>query len=101
MSAIDRTSHPLTGIARPATAARVIERVVNAFRVWKNRRDVYRLGAMSDHELSDIGLVRGDLHVAWSQRFDADPTATLGRLAEARAAGSLRAATERAARQVC
>jgi uncharacterized protein YjiS (DUF1127 family) len=101
MTALDRTSFPLAGAVRPAVAVRVKDYIANAFRAWKNRRAIYHLGAMSDHELADIGLVRGDLHVAWRRRHDRDPTATLGRMAEARSIQTLRDAAQRAARQVC
>lgn len=99
MTALDRASFPLTGAARPAVAVRVVDWAANVLRAWKNRRAIYHLGAMNDHELADIGLARGDLHFAWSQPIDVDPTVTLGRLADARAASAMREALERAARQ--
>jgi uncharacterized protein YjiS (DUF1127 family) len=67
--------------ARPA---RLVSAVSNFLRAWKNRREVYRLGEMSDTELSDIGLTRSDLTVAVDLPFGSDPTAHLGSLAEAR-----------------
>ena len=101
MTTLDRTTFPLTGTARPAVAVRVVNAVARALRAWKNRREIYHLGAMSDHELADIGLTRGDLHVAWREPFGIDPTTRLGTLAEARAIQAMREAAERAARQVC
>lgn len=101
MTTLDRTTFPLTGTTRPAVAVRVINAVANLLHAWKNRREVYRLGAMTDWELADIGLTRGDLHVAWREPFGVDPTTTLGTLAEVRAVQAMRDATERAARQVC
>nr|WP_292773884.1 DUF1127 domain-containing protein [Mesorhizobium sp.] len=68
--------------------ARPVARVVNAFcallTAWKNRRDFYRLGEMSDTELADIGLRRSDLSVVVDLPFVRDPTIYLGSVAEAR-----------------
>ena len=58
--------------------------VTQAWRAWRNRREFYRLGEMSDTELADIGLTRADLHVAINGPFGADPTARLGVMAERR-----------------
>jgi uncharacterized protein YjiS (DUF1127 family) len=105
MTTLDRTTFPMTGTTRPALAVRVARNVVAAFRAWKNRREIYHLGMMSEWELADIGLTRADLHVAWRQPLGVDPTVKLGHIAEARAAQELRMASreaaERAARQVC
>jgi len=101
MTTLDRTAFPMTGTARPAVAVRAVNAIVRAFRAWKNRRAIYHLGAMSDWELADIGLTRGDLHVAWREPMGVDPTTVLGHLADARAVQAMREAAERAARQVC
>ena len=68
--------------ARPV--ARIVNVVSNFLRAWKNRREFYRLGEMSDTELADIGLTRTDLNVAVDLPFGRDPTAHLGALAETR-----------------
>ena len=68
--------------ARPV--ARVVNAVSNFVRAWKNRREFYQLGQMSDTELADIGLTRSDLSVAVDLPFGSDPTEHLGALAEAR-----------------
>lgn len=68
--------------ARPV--ARVVNAVSNFLRAWKNRREFYHLGQMSDTELADIGLTRSDLSVAVDLPFGSDPTEHLGALAEAR-----------------
>ncbi len=106
MTTLDRTTLPMTtGTLRPALAVRAAQNLVAAFRAWKNRREIYHLGMMSEWELADIGLTRADLHVAWREPFGVDPTVKLGHIAEARAAQELRAANreavERAAREVC
>lgn len=69
---------------RPAFVARAANAVLDVFRAWRNRRDFYRLGEMSDTELADIGLVRSDLHVASDLDFLNDPTTHLGSIADAR-----------------
>ena len=58
--------------------------VANLYRAWRNRRDFYRLGAMSDSELKDIGLTRSDLYVASTSPFGADPTTRLREIVQAR-----------------
>lgn len=65
-----------------------VRRVGNAlYRIWKawrNRREFYRLGEMSDAELADIGLTRSDLNVAVGLPLGCDPTAHLGAIAQSR-----------------
>ncbi len=70
---------------RPAVAKRVANNIASFYRAWKNRRAFYRLGDMSDTELADIGLTRGDLHVAIGAPFGSDPTARLRSIAFERA----------------
>jgi len=72
--------------ARPAVnpVARLAAAVSKFLSAWKNRREFYHLGQMSDAELSDIGLTRSDLSVAVDLPFGSDPTAHLGSVAEAR-----------------
>ena len=69
---------------RPAFVMRMAYAVLDLLRSWKNRRELHRLGEMSDTELADIGLVRSDLHLASDLDFRSDPTAHLGAIAEAR-----------------
>jgi uncharacterized protein YjiS (DUF1127 family) len=84
MAAIHATQ-TMHEVARPASAAAsIVNAVANFLRAWKNRREFYRLGEMSDTELADIGLTRSDLTVAVDLPFGSDPTAHLGALAEAR-----------------
>jgi uncharacterized protein YjiS (DUF1127 family) len=90
MTALDtRTLTPAP--ARPALGLRVVNaglavvnHIAKRLRAWRNRREIYRLGEMSDAQLADIGLVRGDLHVVWQMPLGADPTEQLGRISEAR-----------------
>ena len=70
--------------SRPAVATRVANAIADVYRAWKNRREFYRLGELSDAELSDIGLTRSDLTVAVDLPFGSDPTVHLGTLADAR-----------------
>ncbi|AZO48958.1 MAG: DUF1127 domain-containing protein [Mesorhizobium sp.] len=69
---------------RPSVAARVANAIADAYRAWKNRRQFYRLGEMSDAELADIGLTRADLHVAVAVPFGRDPTVKLRAIASDR-----------------
>ncbi len=62
----------------------IVNAVANFLRAWRNRREFYHLGQMSDAELADIGLTRSDLTVVVDLPFGSDPTAHLGTLAEAR-----------------
>jgi uncharacterized protein YjiS (DUF1127 family) len=84
MATFDHATETMQLASRPVFAARVVNSIANFFRAWKNRRDFYHLGEMSDAELADIGLTRSDLLVAIETPFGADPTARLGALVEAR-----------------
>lgn len=75
--------------ARPAISTRVVNLLLRAYKAYRNRREIYHLGDMSDTELADIGLRRTDLHVAYSTPFGIDPTERLGIIAEARSEESL------------
>lgn len=92
-----RSSGPGVRAARPAAfhvrAARAVGQV---WKAWRNRREFYRLGEMSDTELADIGLTRTDLSVAVGLPFGADPTAHLGAVAHSRIR-----TVEDGAREVC
>ena len=77
MTTIDFATETSRITSRPAVATRVANALLNAFQAWKNRRAFYRLGEMSDAELADIGLTRGDLHVAIDLPFGRDPTVKL------------------------
>ena len=58
--------------------------VARLYRAWRNRRDFYRLGAMTDAELKDIGLTRSDLYFASTSPFGLDPTTRLREIVQAR-----------------
>ena len=85
MTTIDFATETSRITSRPAVAMRVANTVSNIYRAWKNRRAFYRLGEMSDAELADIGLTRGDLHVAIDVPFGSDPTVRLRSIAVERA----------------
>lgn len=53
-------------------------------RALANRREVGRLGDLSDAALADIGLMRGDLHFARRTPFGVDPTRRLATVAHER-----------------
>ena len=72
MATIHATQTMMQIAARPKSA-RAVDAVSNFLRAWKNRREFYRLGEMSDAELSDIGLTRSDLNVAVDLPFEQRP----------------------------
>ena len=85
MTAIDccETNKTATGwTAVVGAAVTAVEKTRTFFRAWANRRELYRLGEMSDRELHDIGLTRSDLFVARNVPAHVDPTARLGALAD-------------------
>lgn len=52
-------------------------KVASLFRAVRNRREMYHLGQMSDVELADIGLRRGDLFEVAESPLSAHPTGRL------------------------
>ncbi|MCY0093881.1 DUF1127 domain-containing protein [Hoeflea ulvae] len=50
-------------------------------RVLLNRRIAGKLQQLSDHQLADIGLTRGDVRCGMSMPFNTDPTTELARRA--------------------
>ncbi|MBA3449082.1 MAG: DUF1127 domain-containing protein [Pseudaminobacter sp.] len=95
MTTLDHANQAMRNATRPAAVARAVEKVSSFIRAWRNRREFYRLGEMSDAELSDIGLTRCDLHAAVGP-FGVDPTARLGSIVQARSD-----CVEDMARRVC
>jgi uncharacterized protein YjiS (DUF1127 family) len=53
-------------------------------RFYRARQDLAALGALSDHELKDIGLLRTDLADATGLASDEDPTLRLARIVDDR-----------------
>lgn len=85
MSTFEQAPQTMHLAARPAFVVRVLNAVANTFRIWKNRREFYRLGEMTDAELADIGLTRSDLYGVADLSFGSDPTKRLGSIARTRA----------------
>lgn len=96
MTTLDHFSSTSRFATRPNFVARIVGILSNIYRAYKNRREFYRLGELSDAELADIGLTRADLHVAVAHPFGGDPTASLSHLVHRRAGYE-----EAAARSVC
>jgi uncharacterized protein YjiS (DUF1127 family) len=84
MTTLEHAAQPMVAPSRPVIFARVLQRAFAFARAVKNRREIYRLGAMTDIELADIGLTRTDLHVAVRSPLGVDPTIRLGSIASAR-----------------
>ena len=96
MTTIDHTTPTARFATRTSMVARLVQGVSSLYRAFKNRREFYRLGEMSDAELADIGLTRADLHVAYGHPFAVDPTLALSAMVRRRAEDE-----EGAARSVC
>jgi uncharacterized protein YjiS (DUF1127 family) len=96
MTTLEHAALRMSTASRPGFVARVAQSVAGCARALKHRREIYRLGAMTDAELSDIGLTRTDLHVAFRSPLGVDPTACLGSIAASRAEER-----EQAARSIC
>jgi uncharacterized protein YjiS (DUF1127 family) len=61
-------------------SAAVLTRCWRGFVVGiKHRRELSRLADLDDHMLADVGLTRGDLHVAHREALWRDPTSILER----------------------
>ena len=70
--------------ALQAGSAIVLHLLAWPVRVHRARRLMQQLGAFSDRELQDIGLVRQDLRDVTGLASGIDPSVTLRALAEAR-----------------
>ena len=85
MTALYHPTHVIDARTRAvATVARVASGAGALMRAIVNRRQVNRLGDLSDHQLADIGLKRSDLVVAMRTPFGIDPTVRLSELANER-----------------
>lgn len=82
MSALE---HPTSELAAGTRTTAVADIFRSLLRALVNRRQVRRLGDLSDRGLVDIGLVRGDLYYARRTPLGVDPTARLARMARERA----------------
>lgn len=69
----------LTGVAARAGAA-----VAAVFRLWRNRTCIVELATLTDRQLADMGITRGDLFDARGSRWTDDPTRRLSRLRDRR-----------------
>lgn len=85
MTAINYSRNDPFAATHPTFVNRASNWVSQAFTAWKNRRAFYRLGEMTDVELHDIGLTRGDLAIPSDFPLTYDPTAGLGKVARQRA----------------
>lgn len=90
MATFENARKTMLVAALPAFTMRAMNTISKAYRVWKNRREFYRLGEMTDAELADIGLIRADLRIVADLSLGADPTRRLRTIAVTRAEASLR-----------
>jgi uncharacterized protein YjiS (DUF1127 family) len=85
MTALDTATHaPHAPIGMAAAVSRVAGALGKFLRGLWRRREVNRLGELSDHQLADIGLTRSDLVVALHAPLHTDPTTRLSTLASER-----------------
>jgi uncharacterized protein YjiS (DUF1127 family) len=84
MTAIDFTTGPTPARLHPSIWVQAATELAVAFRSWRNRRQLYRLGALTDTELKDIGLTRTDLFMARAEPLGTDPTLYLRAIAASR-----------------
>ncbi|WP_346899966.1 DUF1127 domain-containing protein [uncultured Roseibium sp.] len=67
----------MTHFARQSLTATIGHAIARAWRAYKNRREVVKLYEMSDSQLEDIGLTRGDIRRALQLPLFIDPTPVL------------------------
>jgi uncharacterized protein YjiS (DUF1127 family) len=77
MTALDFTTGSTRITHRPALLVQGLNAATKFYRAWRNRREFYRLGELTDAELKDIGLTRADLYIARTEPLGVDPTAQL------------------------
>jgi uncharacterized protein YjiS (DUF1127 family) len=78
MTTLDFTTGSTRIAQRPSFLVQGLNAASKLFRAWRNRRELHRLGELTDAELQDIGLTRADLFVALAEPLGVDPTAQLG-----------------------
>jgi len=84
MAVIDHSPRTSTAAFPALLMARVVGTAMALRRAIRNRRMFHRLREMTDRELADVGIRRGDLHEAWRRRVETDPTAYLNQIVHAR-----------------
>ncbi len=89
MTTLDCTETVVRRSLALTLAAGAVDKVTALLGALRNRREFYHLGQMSDIELADIGLRRGDLYVAGENPLIIDPTGRLGQIAEGRISENL------------
>ncbi|WP_417675761.1 DUF1127 domain-containing protein [Roseibium sp.] len=72
----------MTHFARQSLTATIGHAIARAWRAYKNRREVVKLYEMSDSQLEDIGLTRGDVRRALQLPLFIDPTPVLNTWAD-------------------
>lgn len=85
MTALQHTAHASTRLAALAgVASRAGAAVAALARNWRNRIRLAELSGLTDRELADIGITRGDLFEAGGSRWNEDPTRRLSALRDER-----------------
>lgn len=74
---------------------KLVALVARVWRVHRNRRKTVHLSTLTDAQLKDIGLTRGDVRRALARPFLEDPSTLLTEWATTRTRSSLRQVTTR------
>lgn len=85
MTALDYSAPAIRAKSRTIAAmVRFGDRLAVLVRSLKNQGQLDYLATMSDRQLADIGLMRGDIEVVGRGAFGTDPTTRLSELAQER-----------------
>lgn len=85
MTALQHTAHVSTRLAAlTGVAARAGAAMAAVFRIWRNRTCLGELATLTDRQLADMGITRGDLFDVRGSRWSEDPTRRLGMLRDQR-----------------
>ncbi|MBD1546156.1 DUF1127 domain-containing protein [Roseibium aggregatum] len=71
------THFAMTPFARLSPTVAIGHAIARVWRVFKNRRQIVKLYELSDSQLEDIGLTRGDVRRALQLPLFSDPTPVL------------------------
>ena len=77
MTTLDFTAGATRIAQSPSFLVQGLNAASKLLRAWRNRRELHRLGELSDAELQDIGLTRADLFAARAEPLGVDPTIQL------------------------
>ncbi len=83
-SELRTTGRPPNSSALAIMVSNLLAAASRAHKILTNRRAVYRLARLEDHNLADIGLSRADIDWAMAQPWHLDATEGLAKRVECR-----------------